>query len=404
MRWRGLAMSSSRWTSHDGSIVLLLGDCLGVMPTLDAEVAAVITDPPYGLEFMGKDWDRGVPGEAFWCAAMGTAKPGAHLLAFGGTRTFHRLACAVEDAGWEIRDSLFWLYGSGFPKSLNLDGEWKGWGTALKPACEPITMARKPLVGTVAANVLEYGTGAINIDGCRVATDGETFKAPRSNPENRAGIVGSAMQATGSADRNHAAQAASIERTATLGRWPANVILDDEAAAMLDAQTGQLTSGVMAAGTRRAAQDGPGSVCYGTYGGNATASDTYGDTGGASRFFYCAKPSRAERDAGTHAIDPRQRDESRKAGDPGGDNPRNRGVRKRGNFHPTVKPVELMRWLIRLVTPLGGLVLDPFVGSGTTGVAAWREGRRFIGIEREPEYFEIARRRLDDATRQGRLL
>jgi len=157
-------------------IDLMLGDCRERMATLEPEsVDSIVTDPPYGLSFMGKGWDHGVPGVQFWAEALRVAKPGAHLLAFGGTRTFHRLAVAIEDAGWEVRDCVMWVYGSGFPKSHNLSGEWSGWGTALKPAWEPVIVARKPLVGTVAANVLAHGTGALNIDGCRVP--GEPWKA-----------------------------------------------------------------------------------------------------------------------------------------------------------------------------------------------------------------------------------
>src|SRR3990167_5994812 len=271
------------------------GDCLDVLKTLEpGSVDAVVTDPPYGLGFMGKDWDHGVPGVHFWTAALRVAKPGAHLLAFGGTRTFHRLTCAIEDARWEIRDCLMWLYGSGFPKSHNLDGERKGWGTALKPAWEPIILARKPLEGTVAANVAAnvaaHGTGALNINGCRIAG----ITPLRENTNGREGAFGLGSRlAVGDTAR---------------GRWPANVVLDEAAAAALDAATGELTGAT--GGTRRLDRS-PFATGIGE---REVIPTIYGDSGGASRFFYCAKASRAERDAASPAD------------------------------HPTVKPVELMRW------------------------------------------------------------
>jgi site-specific DNA-methyltransferase (adenine-specific) len=444
------------WTSHDGRATLYLGDCIDVVPTLTEKVDAVITDPPYGLGFMGKAWDHGVPGVEFWSKIMDAAKPGAHLLAFGGTRTFHRMTCAIEDAGWEIRDVVMWVYGSGFPKSLDVskaidkaargypqggsdptsknhgkyktqategkrsnsdtgrqygsgsqwtmagewlsvDGphatlaaiEWEGWGTALKPAWEPIVMARKPLIGTVAANVLAHGTGGINIDACRVA----------GGPSSGGSVSGASALGQGSGWNKHENRTTEIDRSMSAGRWPANVVLDEEAGAMLDEQSGHLAPGASppkkGLGTARVYGDadrvGVDKLCEQL-------------DGGAARFFYCAKPTRAERDAGTHSLEPAQQDASRKDGDPGGDNPRNRGAKKRGNFHPTVKPVELMRWLVRLVTPPDGVVLDPFMGSGTTGIAASKERMRFVGIEREPDYFEIAKTRIDQESRQGMLL
>ena len=352
------------------------GDCREVMQTLHPEsVDSIVSDPPYGLSFMGKGWDHGVPGVEFWVEALRVAKPGAHLLAFGGTRTYHRLACAIEDAGWEIRDCVMWVYGSGFPKShdvskaidkaagaerekvpatgglhknrnLNDDGwskigeveptmdsaspatdaarQWSGWGTALKPAWEPIIVARKPLCGTVAENVLKHGTGGINVDGCRVPTDDVIPKMAGKS------ILGGSSEGwdrpwkndpNGLARRQAAADAA-IEKANTLGRWPANLIHD----------------------------------------GSEEPTNLLGD---AARFFYCPKASKADRDE--------------------------------GNRHPTVKPVELMRYLCRLVTPPSGVVLDPFTGSGSTGKAAILEGFRFIGIEREAEYVEIAKARIGAA-------
>lgn len=381
-------------------ITLLHGDCLEVLPTLAANSAdSIVCDPPYGLSFMGKDWDHGVPGVHFWEAALRVAKPGAYLLAFGGTRTFHRLTCAIEDAGWEIRDCLMWLYGSGFPKSASVsklidkaagaerevigsrpltgNGQtmkggnyhqpesdkdktirqtiyeytapatdaarmWDGWGTALKPAWEPIIMARKPLVGTVADNVLAWGTGGLAIDKCRI--DGQPRNPGFVNP------AGSKrpMMATGN-DR-------LVGYESPQGRWPANLVLDEEAAAMLDEMSGERTG----------AHGGNGAYRQHKWMNGDTPQDIKrDDQGGASRFFYCAKSSK-----------------------------RDRGE---GNSHPTVKPESLCRWLVRLVTPPGGVVLDPFMGSGSTGKAAKIEGFSFIGIDTEAEYLEIARRRIEAA-------
>jgi hypothetical protein len=346
-------------------IELLHGDCLKRLRELpDCSVDACVTDPPYGLSFMGKAWDYDVPQVDVWREVLRVLKPGGHLLAFAGTRTQHRMAVQIEDAGFEIRDMIAWVYGSGFPKSLDVSkaidkaagaerevvgiagrsgsaracmagdfagGEyhatapatpaaqqWAGWGTALKPALEPITVARKPLVGTVAANVLEHGTGALNVDGCRVEGTWER------NSTTRCDIRGGRTVGGGSGQLECEPQAAHPG-----GRWPANLIHDgsDEPCALL---------------------------------------------GDAARFFYCAKASKADR----------------------GD----------GNGHPTVKPTELMRYLCRLVTPPGGVVLDPFMGSGSTGKAAALEGFRFIGIEREAEYLEIARQRVQVGDVQGALL
>ena len=330
-------------------------DCIEGMRELSADsVDAIVTDPPYGLNFMGKDWDHGVPGEQFWSEALRVAKPGAYLLSFGGTRTYHRLACAIEDSGWEIRDCLGWLYGSGFPKSQNVskqiekqagvrgdDGhafnvagdynnrdlkppnrnyattpltmaaakQWQGWGTGLKPAWEPIIMARKPLDGTVAHNVMTYGTGAIDIEACRVGTDTIVTQGGDKFP----GVYG---------------EYNTCEVSQHKGRFPANIIHDgsDEATAPM---------------------------------------------GDASRFFYCAKASKKDRGE--------------------------------GNNHPTVKPQSLLRYLIRLVTHEGAVVLDPFLGSGSTAVAAMVTGRHYLGYEILPEYFDIARARLDAAKKEDTL-
>lgn len=422
---------------QDDAVTLYHGDCLDALAELpDASVDAVVTDPPYALEFMGRSWDGWSSPRAFqeWCALWATEclrvlKPGGHMLAFGGSRTWHRLAAAVEDAGFEIRDSIAWLYGSGFPKSLDvskaieqrergdlvraklvhfaaarsIDGKWleahgvasassfadwtigghvpsdrnwqiikaalevtpdeeaefereviaegrsrvddgtvyelghsgrrlggavteqaqrwQGWGTALKPAFEPVVVGRKPLAGTVAANVLAHGTGALSIDACRVGDEGA-------------------------------------------GRWPTNVVLDESQAAELDEQTGVLTSGKMRPTHTTAARAVYGQNAEGGF----TTMETYGDSGGASRFFptfrYEAKAPAAER--------PR-------AGE---------------TAHPTVKPLDLMRWLVRLVTPPGGTVLEPFAGSGTTAEACVIEGFHCIAIEREADYLPLITQRL----------
>lgn len=347
---------------------VICGDSLHILPTLEAEsVDAIVCDPPYGLSFMGKEWDHGVPGEAFWREALRVAKPGAHLLAFGGTRTYHRLACAIEDAGWEIRDCLSWLYGSGFPKSHNLDGDWQGWGTALKPAWEPIIVARKPLVGTVASNVAQYGTGAINVDGCRIE-----------------GVVPQVTQGPSTSRSSWDVRTElTVSNPHPAGRWPANVVLDEEAAGMLDAQTGVQKSGIAG---KRNTQNGYG----GGWGPIDYVQGGYGDTGGASRFFYTAKASRREREAGLEGMPKRTVQTGLQ--DNGGRRTDAKVIA--ANVHPTVKPIALMRWLCRLVTPTNGLVLDPFTGSGSTGAAAVLEGFRFIGVEREPEYAVIAEKRI----------
>jgi len=388
---RGGGCASPHFLSPEDSLnaQVFQGDALHLAGSLASDsIDAVITDPPYGLKFMGKDWDHGIPGQPFWEEFLRTMKPGAHLLAFGGTRTHHRLTVAIEDAGFEIRDCLMWLYGSGFPKSLDvskaidkaagaerevvgpstrhgggndnlydygkglqtmgngvvpditapateLAQQWDGWGTALKPGWEPIIMARKPLgKNTVAANVLTYGTGAINIDGCRIGDE--------ILPEQTAGQ----------------ARIGTFERTdmvtpERVGRWPANVALDETAATMLDEQSG--TSKSTKGKPRRPQAPGDG------YGMTHTGAE-YNDIGGASRFFYTAKASRKERGE--------------------------------GNNHPTVKPITLMRWLCRLVTPPGGTILDPFNGSGSTGCAAVLEGFRYLGFELDQDFVDISEQRI----------
>ena len=376
------------WTTEDGSVRLLLGDCLAVMPTLAAcSVDSIVTDPPYGLSFMGKNWDHGVPGEHFWKESIRVAKPGAHLLAFGGTRTYHRLACAIEDAGWEIRDCLMWVYGSGFPKSHNLKGDWQGWGTALKPAWEPIIVARKPLAGTVAENVAEFGTGAMNIDASRIATD-PSIDDPR--------LGGSGTWGTESAAKNVYEGGYAGERVCSspLGRWPANLIHDGSEEVVGLFPQSKSTGGQASLGAFR-----NGDV-YGKGKDVRESRDPgFGDSGSAARFFYCAKAGKADRDEGLKAITPGDHHKwngskgHRGIGDfyPDGSP---RPVNPARNHHPTVKPTDLMRYLCRLVTPPDGVVLDPFMGSGSTGKAAMLEGFRFVGIEQSAEYLEIAQARV----------
>lgn len=508
----------------DSAVTLYHGDCLDVLAQLpDASVDAVCTDPPYGISFMGKEWDGAAiraaaqrdrearkslgpesatrPGRAQprsksaygneaiiagpvrggrdfqdWCEQWATEclrilKPGGHLLSFGGSRTWHRLAAAVEDAGFEIRDSIAWLYSSGFPKSLDVskaidkaggesparqaqllrearlraglspervaeligctatsirnwedgrsraaglpvehitpsikyrsalaellgyspderrivgltddrrdDGtviglghsgtvygeattdlakQWQGWGTALKPAFEPIVVGRKPLAGTVAANVAEHGTGALNIDACRIATT-DKLHGTGQPPLTHGGLNPRPFHASHEPQRSQQHDA---------GRWPTNVVLDGEMADELDRQSGVLRSGTMRAGTER--QPRAGGTIYGADDRSFVPADTYGDEGGASRFFpvfrYEAKAPSSERPS------------------------------VNGIAHPTVKPLDLMRWLVRLVTPPGGIVLDPFAGSGTTAEACIHEHMRCITIEREADYLPLIVARL----------
>jgi site-specific DNA-methyltransferase (adenine-specific) len=406
------------------SAVVMVGDCRELMAGLaDESVDAIVTDPPYELGFMGKSWDAS--GIAYdlevWRQALRVLKPGGHLLAFSGSRTYHRMVCAIEDAGFEIRDQIMWLYGSGFPKSHDVSkaidreagaerrvvgrkenwwipgrrenagmgthewhrpfhdepeacersraitapatpeaARWHGWGTALKPAHEPIVVARKPFKGTVAQNVLAHGTGALNIDGCRVGTDGDNS-----------------------------------------GRWPANVIHDgSEEVLRLFPETGP---------SKAAARGGsnPNPMDWGNSRSDGSIVKGHDDAGGsAARFFYCPKASKRDREEGLDGFrvaSPGELTGGRKEGSAGLDSPRAGAGRTSGrsNHHPTVKPTDLMRYLCRLVTPPGGIVLDPFTGSGSTGKAAVLEGFRFIGCELSEEYAAIARARIAAAQGPG---
>jgi len=425
---------------HD-KLTLYCGDLRQVLPTLpESSVDFVVTDPPYGLNFMEKDWDYEVPGPEFWRAIYRVAKPGALLLAFGGTRTFHRLTCAIEDAGWEIRDSLLrlfsrdarlydlwesltdeqrklfadlvapgqvlaWLQGQGFPKAADIGkmidkakgakrevvgtkvglpgysladngrtndiygdlhnpeaecaitapatpeaARWTGFANALKPAFEPVTLAMKPMDGTLAHNALVHGVAGMNIDACRIGDNpGYKYNADR-NGTTFHGKQGERIKQT-------AAKKGSAVIESTKGRWPANLLLDGETADLLDAQTGTLTSGTGTVRTKAG---------EGYHGGMGKAGDVqvvYGDSGGASRFFYTGKATTKERGE--------------------------------GNDHPTVKPVKLMEYLLTLLsTPDGGVILDPFAGSGSTLLAAQRLGRRCIGVELTEHNCNIIRERL----------
>jgi site-specific DNA-methyltransferase (adenine-specific) len=433
---------------------ILHGNNLDILPTLgDNSIDSIVTDPPYELGFMGKKWDSS--GIAYsvelWQQCLRVLKPGGHLLSFGGTRTYHRVAVAIEDAGFELRDSIAWLYGSGFPKSLDVskaidkaagaerevvgdkispDGipyasrrvngsgpsiggnaygefgnggnhitapstleaqQWQGWGTALKPAFEPVIVARKPIEGTVANNVLKWGTGGLNIDGSRIAGEVPQFikKGEESNSTYGDGLNGSAR--TGEIN--------------TQGRWPANIILDPYTAELLDEQ-----SGTRQAGGFPKTVDRSNTTIYGKYASEEREQRINLDSGGASRFFYVAKASKRDRNEGLDELEAKTASEmtGRKKGSAGlvmkhedGSDKANAYAGTTGaarqNFHPTVKPTSLMEYLVKLVTPPGGVVLDPFTGSGSTGKAAILQGFDFIGIEMTEEYLPIIEGRLKHA-------
>ena len=408
--------------------LILEGDCLATLARLpDCSIDSIVTDPPYGLGrepdavamlrdwlagethdvggsgFMGQKWDAFVPGPRVWAECLRVLKPGGHLLAFAGSRTVDLMGLAIRIGGFEVRDQIQWLYGTGFPKSVNVakrmlaegDGDpcveirqqeqYAGLGTALKPAHEPIILARKPLSGTIAATVLEHGTGALHIDACRIGTAGGT--AATNFGETAGQMFGGG-----------AGKPTNDIKTLNAGRWPANVILDPEAGAVLDEQSGAVKGQQGRVRGTEPSQASAGHVT-GTRARVASA-EPRGDSGGASRFFYCAKTSRAEREAGLEHMRMASAGEltgGREEGSAGLKNPRagaGRTSAGRANVHPTVKPIALMRWLVRLITPPGGRVLDPFAGSGTTGCAAVLEGFPFLGCELSPEYAEIARARI----------
>lgn len=333
---------------------------------------------------MGKGWDHGVPGVEFWKEMLRVAKPGAHLVAFGGTRTFHRMVCAIEDAGWEVRDCLMWLYGQGFPKNKDLGN---GWGSALKPAWEPIVLARKPFDGSLERNHAARGVGGLNIDGCRIVVTDEQYARNCSGDRGHAG--------TRSVEQRGATDLRPGGGSAAPGRWPANVAHDgsDEVVQQFPAQ-----AGAAAAAPVRTRKGDKFRGTYGAFKGNVDeqGSTFQGDSGSAARFFYCPKATRADRDEGLDGFEKKPLHWS--AGDQNPGSFQSAGTDKSArNHHPTVKPVGLMRWLCRLVTPAGGLVLDPFVGSGSTGKAAVLEGFNFVGIEQDEQYLEIARTRIAHA-------
>jgi site-specific DNA-methyltransferase (adenine-specific) len=391
---------------------ILTGNNLDILPTLpDNSVDSIVTDPPYELGFMGKKWDS--TGIAYsvelWQECLRVLKPGGHLLAFSGSRTYHRMTVAIEDAGFEIRDMISWISNKTFPKSLNIskaidkaagaerevigtDGrsanqswlgiskrgengfgigewditasasedakKWEGWGTGLKPTVEPIVMARKPLESTVANNVLTYGTGGLNIDVSRIGTE-ERTNLPAGNKANAGGVY---KFSNAEIDSFNGSEAITVQ-----GRWPANVLFDEDAAEILDQQSGQIKGGTWnnTAGARHFNNDGKPT--------DYETKKKDDSVGGASRFFYVAKASKKDR---------------------------NEGLENLPNAHPTVKPTTLMSYLINLVTPEGGTVLDPFTGSGSTGKAAVLNGFDFIGIEMTEEYLPIIQGRLSHAEKQ----
>lgn len=338
-------------------------DCLNGMKTFnDNHFHSSVTDPPYGLNFMGKNWDHGVPNKIYWEEVYRVLRHGGHLLAFGGTRMFHRLMVEIEDAGFEIRDTIMWVYGVGFPKGNNIGkstglAEWDGWNTNLKPAWEPIIIARKPVEGTVAQNVMKYGTGGINIDGCRV--EGE----PSPTIDRRESLRKAGKKCVAYAENNHNPwtklynhpKDAYVHRPAEeLGRYPANLIHDGEI-------------------------DFPNN---------------------AARFFYCAKASIKDRNEGCEMFEPQVGPKQMQDGSQGkirSDGTVIKDSIKHHNHHPTVKPTSLMRYLCKLVTPKDGIILDPFCGSGSTGKAAILEGFNFVGIDKEADYAAIATKRCEHA-------
>jgi site-specific DNA-methyltransferase (adenine-specific) len=418
--------------------LLLHGDCLEKLKVLkDNSIDSIVTDPPYGLSFMNKKWDYDVPSTDIWVECLRVLKPGGHLLSFSGSRTYHRMVVRIEDAGFEVRDQIMWVYGSGFPKSHNIgkavdklqgndrevvaevttpfkvkgkndDGvtwnnktfcsktdengyrvnevtkgtsEWEGWGTALKPAHEPIVMARKPLSEkTVAENVLKWGTGGINIDDSRIGIK----EGDKTSAGHRTCNIFEEVKTSGG---NGSPDYEQHE----LGRWPANIIFDEEAGQVLDEQ-----SGISKGKIGMTQQSSPNKI-YGEFKstGDIKVNDGKTDKGGASRFYYCPKASKKDRDEGLEAFTVKKI-EGRDSGQDERNVPFKNRTNLRSNTHPTVKPTALMLYLIKLVTPVNGTVLDCFLGSGSTGKAAIRGGFNFVGIEREKEYIDIAEARINN--------
>ena len=414
---------------------ILCGDSLEVLKDFeDNYFDSVVTDPPYGLSFMGKKWDYDVPQVELWKEVYRVLKPGGHILSFAGSRTYHRMAVNIEDAGFEIRDMLGWLYGSGFPKSHNigkaLDGvlrkqgkgfntagndgrkadlkqdlskrsdygyvwkpqtkngqKWEGWGTALKPAHEPIVMARKPFNTSVAENVLTHGTGGINIDECRVGTETMKFQKASSLGNEKTMEGGKANQ--------------DYTKEDTQGRFPANIIHDGSEEVL------EIFPETKKAGNLKKSKITSGNSVFGIGGIGKRNPEITGDNGGsAARFFYCAKASKAERNMGLDDFD--KKSNAFMATNNGTSGKASKGMERfktqpKANYHPTVKPIKLMEYLVRLVTPKEGIVLEPFAGSGTTLIACKQQGFNYIGIEREQEYCDIAEARLKAVQVQGEL-
>jgi site-specific DNA-methyltransferase (adenine-specific) len=357
--------------------MIIEGDCLEEMRNMESNsIDCILTDPPYGLKFMGKKWDYQIPSIDIWKECLRVCKPGSMMLAFGGTRTYHRLTCAIEDAGWEVRDCLMWIYGSGFPKSHNKFG-LEGYGTALKPAYEPILMCMKPLDGTYAQNAEKWGVGGINIDACRIETKDNLSRLTSTG----GGYSG------GWGDKRYLFQG---------GRWPANVLFDEEAAAQLDEMSGILKSGEVKP-YKRLTND----QYSGSFPDNINSFEP--SLGGASRFFYCAKASSKERNAGLEGMPFIEKSNGNKWTDQdyrvtNGERPHSAQSGPRQNHHPTVKPIKLLEYLLTLIKPPGDpVVLDPFMGSGSTLIAAKNLGIRSIGIEIDKSYCEIAQKRIGHA-------
>ena len=361
---------------------VIQGDCLEVMQGMaDNSIDFLVTDPPYGLKFVGKRWDYDIPSVEVWKEALRVCKPGCMAAVFGGSRTFHRLAVALEDAGWEIRDTIMWLYGSGFPKSHNfgkkLGGEWGGYGTALKPAFEPVTICMKPLHGTFAQNAEKWGVAGINVDACRVGN------MPRTTHKD-GNYKGKGNDLYQSGLKN------GYYSKGSKSRWPANIILDEEAAKALDEMSGV---------SKSSGGDGYKNSMF--CGGKKTGGHGKGDIGGASRFYYCAKASTKERNEGLGGMPLKE----------GGiKNDSGRGFSQMdpyakimvANNHPTVKPIALMKYILKLLAPPNTpTCLDPFCGSGTTLLAAYELGISCIGIEREAKYCEIANKRLESIKKKS---